>query len=134
MRKLGIDEWVVKTVNAMYHSSKSLNRLNGIYSEDFPVNVGVHQGSVLSPHWVHKRSSREEQDENFVCPLCKYLVYAERTVEEFIIDGHSLEFVPTFCYLGDVIGDNGGCTDDALTLFVSVLVFPRVIKISMFRC
>jgi len=49
MRKLGIAEWVVKTVLVMYHSPKSLIRLNGKYSEDFPINVGVHQGSVLSP-------------------------------------------------------------------------------------
>jgi len=60
-------------------------------------------GKSLGKHWVHKRCSgikgRLKQDENFVCPPCKYPVHVERTVEEFIIDGHLLEFVPTFCYL-----------------------------------
>ena len=49
MRKLGIDEWLVSTVQAMYRAPRSCVRVNGKYSEDFPVVVGVHQGSVLSP-------------------------------------------------------------------------------------
>ena len=49
MRSLGVSEWVVKTVQAMYSSPRSGVRLNGKYSENFPVNVDVHQGSVLSP-------------------------------------------------------------------------------------
>ena len=27
------------------------------------------------------------------------------------IDGSNLEVIPTFCYLGDMIGDNSGCFD-----------------------
>ena len=49
MRKLGVEEWIVKTVQAMYESSRSSVRVNNMFSEEFPVNVGVHQGSVLSP-------------------------------------------------------------------------------------
>ena len=40
MRKLGIEEWIVRFVQAMY---------NNTYSDEFGVKVGVHQGSVLSP-------------------------------------------------------------------------------------
>ena len=40
MRKLGIEEWIVRFVQAMY---------NNTYSDEFGVEVGVHQGSVLSP-------------------------------------------------------------------------------------
>ena len=49
MRKLGIDEWIVNLVQAMYNNVKSQVRVNGSYSESFGVRVGVHQGSVLSP-------------------------------------------------------------------------------------
>ena len=28
----------------------------------------------------------------------------------FLLDGVALEVVPTFCYLGDMFGDNGGCS------------------------
>ena len=33
----------------MYNGAKSKVRVNGSYSDEFEVNVGVHQGSVLSP-------------------------------------------------------------------------------------
>ena len=49
MRKLGVDEWAIRVVQGMYKDAKSRVRINGKYSEDFNVNVGVHQGSVLSP-------------------------------------------------------------------------------------
>ena len=41
MRKLGLEEWIVRFVQAMYN--------NNTYSDEFGVKVGVHQGSVLSP-------------------------------------------------------------------------------------
>ena len=49
MRKAGLDEWIIDTVNAMYFNAKSSVRVNGKFGRDIPVNVGVHQGSVLSP-------------------------------------------------------------------------------------
>ena len=47
MRKLGIVEWIVQFVQAMYNNTRS--RVNNTYSDEFGVKVGVHQGSVLSP-------------------------------------------------------------------------------------
>ena len=47
MRKLGIEEWIVRFVEAMYNNTRS--RVNNTYSDEFGVEVGVHQGSVLSP-------------------------------------------------------------------------------------
>ena len=38
--------WVVK---AMYENAKSTVNINGTIGDPFPVKVGVHQGSVLSP-------------------------------------------------------------------------------------
>ena len=49
MRSLGVEEWVVRAVQSMYANARSRVRVNGQLSEEFEVNVGVHQGSVLSP-------------------------------------------------------------------------------------
>ena len=49
MRKLGIDEWLVRLVQSMYKDVRSRVRVGDGYSEEFGVGVGIHQGSVLSP-------------------------------------------------------------------------------------
>ena len=49
MRKLGIDEWIIQLVQAMYCEVKSKVRVDNCFSDSFNVNVGVHQGSALSP-------------------------------------------------------------------------------------
>ena len=49
MRKLGVDEWLINIVKAMYTNSRSRVRINDGFSEEFCIKVGVHQGSVLSP-------------------------------------------------------------------------------------
>ena len=49
MRKLGIDEWLVRLVQSMYKDVRSRVRVGDGYSEEFGVGVGVHQGSVLNP-------------------------------------------------------------------------------------
>ena len=49
MRKLGIDEWLVRLVQSTYKDVRSRVRVGDGYSEEFGVGVGVHQGSVLSP-------------------------------------------------------------------------------------
>lgn len=49
MRKLGIDEWILCTVQAMHGNARSNVRVNGQYSSEFGLKEGVHQGSVLSP-------------------------------------------------------------------------------------
>ena len=46
MRKLGVEEWLVRAVMVMYKHART--RIRSV-SEWFGVNVGVHQGSVLSP-------------------------------------------------------------------------------------
>ena len=49
MRKLGIEEWLIKLVQSMYCNARSRVRVGGAFSDEFNVTVGVHQGSVLSP-------------------------------------------------------------------------------------
>ena len=49
LRSLGVEEWAVRVIQGMYTDVKSRVHVNGQYSKEFRVGVGVHQGSVLSP-------------------------------------------------------------------------------------
>ena len=49
MRKVGVEEWLIRLVQSMYTNARSRVRVDDTYSDDFSVKVGVHQGSVLSP-------------------------------------------------------------------------------------
>ena len=48
MRKLEIDEWIVRLVKVMYDGANSRVSVNSCFSERFEVTVGVHKSSVLS--------------------------------------------------------------------------------------
>ena len=49
LRKLHVPEWLLNIIQAMYYNPSSKVRVESSYSDSFGVNVGVHQGSVLSP-------------------------------------------------------------------------------------
>ena len=49
LRKVGLEEWIIQVVKAMYENAKSTVNINGTIDDPFPVKVDVHQGSVLSP-------------------------------------------------------------------------------------
>ena len=49
MRKLGVDEWIVRLMKVMYDGANSRLRLNDYFGERFEGTVDVHQGSILSP-------------------------------------------------------------------------------------
>ena len=49
LRKLGVEEWIVRLVQGMYANAGSRVRIGEGYSEEFEVKGGVHQGSILSP-------------------------------------------------------------------------------------
>ena len=49
LRKLGVDEWLIRTVMALYTEACTIVRTDAGLSESFAVKVGLHQGSVLSP-------------------------------------------------------------------------------------
>ena len=48
LRKLGVDEWLTRTVMALYTEACTIVRTYAGLSESFEVKVGLHQGSVLS--------------------------------------------------------------------------------------
>jgi len=49
LRRLGVEEWLVKAVMAMYAEAKTSVKTQDGPSDTFEVKVGLHQGSVLSP-------------------------------------------------------------------------------------
>ena len=48
LRKLGVDEWPIRTVMALYTEACTVVRTDAGLSESFEVKFGLHQGSVLS--------------------------------------------------------------------------------------
>ena len=49
MRVVRAPECSVRIVQAVFNEAKSEIRMNGLYSDEFEVKVGVYQGSALSP-------------------------------------------------------------------------------------
>ena len=49
LRSVRVEEWAIRIIHGMYTNARSGVRVNGQYSEEFGVGVGVPQGSVLSP-------------------------------------------------------------------------------------
>ena len=49
LRRKCVPEKLVQLITGLYADSKSRVRAAGVLSESFPVQVGVHQGSVMSP-------------------------------------------------------------------------------------
>ena len=49
LRRLGVDEWLIRTVMALYTEACTVVRTGAGLSKCFEVNVCLHQGSVLSP-------------------------------------------------------------------------------------
>ena len=67
--------------------------------------------------WVHKKCTGikgklEKVEINFVCSSCSTIAVPTNIIPESItINGDVFESVPVFCYLGDVLGQAGGCAD-----------------------
>ena len=52
MRKKGIPEALVRSVMSLYDGANTRVRGHFEFSEEFEVNVGMHQGAVLSPFFL----------------------------------------------------------------------------------
>ena len=51
-RMLGVDEWLIRTVMALYTEACTVVITYAELSESFEIKVGFHQGSVLSPMFI----------------------------------------------------------------------------------
>ena len=49
LRKLGVDEWLIRIIMALYTEACTVVKTDAGLSESFDVKVGLHQGSVLGP-------------------------------------------------------------------------------------
>ena len=49
LRKLGVGEWLIRTVMTLYTEACTVVKTDTGLSQRFDVNVGLHQKSVLSP-------------------------------------------------------------------------------------
>src|SRR5580698_8508134 len=49
LRRLGVEEWMVAIIKALYNGAKTSVRNKQGESKEFEVNAGVQQGSALSP-------------------------------------------------------------------------------------
>ena len=80
---------------------------------------GVGSNSIFynfCKHWVHQKCSgiktKLKDDQNFKCKLCySEMSQPEPSVEEVFLGNEPLEVVKSFCYLGDMTDESGGCFD-----------------------
>ena len=79
LRKLGVEEWIVRLVQGMYANARSQVRVGESFSKELEVKVGVHQGSVLSPLLFIMRP----------CHVSFGLVSPGRTYMQMILSGGS---------------------------------------------
>ena len=65
--------------------------------------------------WVHKRCSNIKgplkPDTDFKCKKCRGAVSNASIPDSVVINGEEIEKVSSFCYLGDFVGQCGGCFD-----------------------
>ena len=75
LRSAGVVEWLVRTIMAMYVGTKTRVKCGVGRSDWFEINVGLHQGSVLSP--LLFTIVLEEISKNFRVGLPWELMYAD---------------------------------------------------------
>ncbi|KAK3571761.1 hypothetical protein QTP86_018721 [Hemibagrus guttatus] len=89
MRKSGVAEKYVRVVQDMYERSRTVVRCAVVQTEEFKVEVGLHQGSVLSPFLfamvMDQLSEESEQKEGFVGLLLEYLPSMVITASNFVV-------------------------------------------------
>ena len=82
--------------------------------------LGVGRNSIYCgqcKRWIHKVCTdikgKLKDYPNFVCKMCRKQLppSPEPQIQEFTFNGEQLDVVPTFCYLGDMIGHSGVCKD-----------------------
>ncbi|KAK3548065.1 hypothetical protein QTP70_004495 [Hemibagrus guttatus] len=128
MRKSGVAEKYVRVVQDMYERSRTVVRCAVGQTEEFKVEVGLHQGLALSPFLLamvmDQFESREQVEENlerwrFVLERrgmkvsrskTEYMCVNEREGSGTVrLQGEEVKKVQEFKYLGSTVQSNGEC-------------------------
>ncbi|KAK3570504.1 hypothetical protein QTP86_020079 [Hemibagrus guttatus] len=120
MRKSGVAEKYVRVVQDMYERSRTVVRCAVGQTEEFKVEVGLHQGSALSPFLfaiVMDQLSEEVRQESpwtmmfaddiVICSESREQV--EENLERWRLQGEEVKKVQEFKYLGSTVQSNGEC-------------------------
>ncbi|KAK3562199.1 hypothetical protein QTP86_030199, partial [Hemibagrus guttatus] len=128
MRKSGLAEKYVRVVQDMYERSRTVVRCAVGQTEEFKVDVGLHQGSALSPFlfaiMMDQLESREQVEENLERwrfalerrgmkvsrSKTEYMCVNEREGSGTVrLQGEEVKKVEEFKYLGSTVQSNGEC-------------------------
>ncbi|KAK3556885.1 hypothetical protein QTP70_022382, partial [Hemibagrus guttatus] len=115
MRKSGVAEKYVRVVQDMYERSRTVVKCAVGQTEEFKVEVGLHQGSALSPFLF--AMVMDQLSEKGACGGMKvshskteYMCVNEREGSGTVrLQGEELKKVQEFKYLGSTVQSNGEC-------------------------
>ncbi|KAK3574517.1 hypothetical protein QTP86_008559 [Hemibagrus guttatus] len=135
MRKSGVAEKYVRVVQDMYERSRTVVRCAVGQTEEFKVEVGLHQGSALSPFLfaivMDQSESREQVEENLERwrfalerrgmkvsrSKTEYMCVNEREGSGTVrLQGEEVKKVQEFKYLGSTVQSNGECGKESVKL------------------
>ncbi|KAK3508422.1 hypothetical protein QTP70_029208, partial [Hemibagrus guttatus] len=124
MRKSGVAEKYVRVVQDMYERSRTVVRCAVGQTEEFKVEVGLHQGSALSPFLfaivMDQLSEEVRQESPWTMMFADDIVICSESreqVEENLerwsgtvrLQGEEVKKVQEFKYLGSTVQSNGEC-------------------------
>ncbi|XP_062865903.1 uncharacterized protein LOC134328668 [Trichomycterus rosablanca] len=110
MRKSGVVEKYVRLVQDMYEDSRTVVRCAVGVTDSFKVEVGLHQGSALSPFLfalvMDRLTDEVRQESPWTMMFADDIVICERQVR---LQGAEVTKVKDFKYLGSTVQENGEC-------------------------
>ncbi|MCJ8735547.1 hypothetical protein PDJAM_G00248360 [Pangasius djambal] len=115
MRKSGVAEKYVRVVQNMYERSRTVVRCAVGQTEEFKVEVGVHQGSALSPFlfaMVMDQLTEVRQESPCTMMFADDIVICSESREgngTVRLQGEDVKKVQEFKYLGSTVQSNGEC-------------------------
>ncbi|KAK3541095.1 hypothetical protein QTP86_013354 [Hemibagrus guttatus] len=157
MRKAGVAEMYVRVVQDMYEKSRTVVRCAVGQTEEFKVEVGLHQGSALSPFqfaivmdWSESREQVEENLERWRFALERWRFALERremkvsrSKTEYMcvneregsgtvrLQGEEVKKVQEFKYLVSTVQSNGECGKEVKKRVQAAPAVPTSVHLSL---